>query len=96
MHTKRLHNPAAEAALAADLFTATPDFSQQRPTRPENLGDQAPGERPEAFICQQSRRPAPPWSLLRWIWSSFGLRGGCTSSRLDHGLKVEFFAMLLA
>ena len=28
MHTKRLDNPAAEAALAADLFTATPDLTQ--------------------------------------------------------------------
>ena len=33
--TKRLDTPAVEAALAADLFTATPDSPSKRPTRHE-------------------------------------------------------------
>ena len=39
MHVKRLDNPPVEAALAADLFTATPKLTP-------NQGNQGPGERP--------------------------------------------------
>ena len=56
MHTNRLDNPAAEAALAADFFTATPKLTP-------NQRNQDPGERSEAVVRQPSRRPGAPLGL---------------------------------
>ena len=55
----------------------------QPPERP-NPGDQDPGERQgDGSACGQRGSGRFPGS---WF-PRFGLRGGCASSRLDHGLK---------
>ena len=61
--------------------------SGRSPRLPE---DQNPGI--HWSLAVPGRPHAEPLSAGPPEFLDFGLRGGCASSRLDHGLKVELFS----
>ena len=82
--SQNLQNGGGATWLAISRFSKVAYLSRARAKEPVQTTKCGPNWLEPEELGSRSRRPGAPMQLP-------SRRGGCASSRLDHGLKVELF-----